>query len=406
MLIAVSVLMGYGFCLESNQADSFNLSYSPALSQHIEAAKAHRNDSGQSGYQQEVSASTSEMLPSAMATNNDENRSSTSPSAGASPVKDVKFVTFGGSDHQFCPGFLGDCSLALQNGRERKHDMACSPSIVRFSNDTLSRNKLHTLSSIIMILQQKQLEIRQHDKTVPSVPQNRNQEYASIYRSSQLKILEGVLGSLSITLQSIMQLRLAEQPRIIRLVDILKRYPKALKSQFREVVRVGVRTREASKVVERRGVRFAFTVWLCGLRLLQRAGHLRRTDPVLSQWIEFLCKHYDDHAINEYIHNGAAEYSVTSKAEEIAETVRTYVKAVQTAAERHPDSIYNDEWAHSQSNLTWCFVVVREEGVRCPTITESGISGEEEDEFVLVIDAEEAGEAQTENKEVAGRRVM
>ena len=252
-----------------------------------------------------------------------------------------------------------------------------------------------------MILQQKQLEIHQHNNSIPSVPKNQNQKYASIYRSSQLKILEGVLGSLSFTLQSIMQLRLAEQPRIVRLVDILKKYPKALKPHFREVVHVGVRTREVSKVVERRGVRFAFTVWLCGLRLFHRSGHLTCTEPVLSLWIDFLCKHYDDRAIDEYIHNGLGEDSPASKAEEIAETVRSYNKAIQIAVERHPDSIYKDEWARSQSSLTWCFVVVREEGVRCPTVTEHGILGEDKDEFVLAVDAENIMEVQSENSTVA-----
>ena len=275
--------------------------------------------------------------------------------------------------------------------------MVCSPSITKFSNNALSRNKLHTLSSIIMILQQKQMDIRQYDSRIPSVPRNQNQEYASIYRSSQLKILEGVLRSLSFTLQSIMQLRLAEQTRIVRLVNILKTYPKNLKPHFREVVHVGVRTREVRKIVKRRGVKFAFAIWLCGLRLLHRSGVLSCTDPVLGEWVDFLCKHYDDCAIHDYMHNTPGEDSPTSKADEMAETVRSYNKAIQMAVKRHPDSIYNDDWARSQSNLTWCLVVVREEGVRCPTVTGDVILGEEEDEFVLVIDADEAKAVHSEN---------
>ena len=398
----VSVLMGYGFCLDPNEADSFNLSYSPALSQHIEAAKARRKNVSGLGDQKQMPIGNSTMPSSAETTNADGNQSATTSIIGETPVKDVKFVSLGGSDYQFCPGFLADCSLALQNSRERKQNPACIPSITKFSNDTLSRNKLHTLSSIIMILQQKQTEIHQHDTSIPPTPRNQNQRYASIYRSSQLKILEGVLGSLSSTLKSIMQLKLAEQPRIIRLVDILKKSPKVLRPHFREVVHVGLRTRDAQKVVERRGVKFAFTIWLCGLRLLHRRGQLRNTDPALGEWMDFLCKHYDDRTIHECLTDKPkeaeeAQDSQMSKADEVAETVRSYDRAIQMAVKRHPESIYDDEWARDQSNLVWCFVVIREESVRCPTVTDGVVLGEDEDEFVLVIDGDEAELVRTEN---------
>ena len=371
--------MGFGFCLEDNQADSFNLSYAPALSRHIKAAKARRSEFKSGGPVSEIQPPSTSLIEGHTVTPGDSNHDL---------AEDVKFVSFGDGDYSFCPGFLADCSLALQNKRERQQDLVCSLAITRFSNDTLSRNKLHTISSILMILQQKQMEIRQFDKGLPLTPKNQNQVYASIYRSSQLQILEGVLQALSSTMQSISQIRFGELQRIIRLMDVLNGTPRSLKRHLREVIHAGVRTREANKIIERGGVKFAFAMWLCGLRLVHSSGTLADRDTALSEWIGFLCGHYDHHAIDECIRDVKDRNAPVSKAEEIAATVRSYTNAIQIAAQRHQDSIYNCEWARNPANLTWCLVVIREEGVRCPTVTESGILGEDKDEFVVVIDAE------------------
>ena len=392
--------MGYGFCLESNQADSFNLSYSPALSQHINTAKARHSDYRHTGRQKEGSSVKSEALSSPASGIGGEIQLSSDPRTEKTPPKDVKFVMLGYDDYRFSPGFLADCSLALLNGRERNQCMTCTQHDCKFSSITLSRNKLHTLSSIMMILQEKRAGIRKHDKNLPPTPQNKNQEFASIYRSSQLNILEGVLACLSSTLQSIIQLKFEEQPRIVHIQDILTSYPKSLKSHFREVVHAGVGTRDPNKVAKRRGVEFAFAVWLCGLRLLHHSRDLSSTESVLNRWIGFLCAHYGIQSTTEDTESWLARIATASKAQEVMNTAGSYVKAIQAAVEKHPESLYNDEWALNRLNLTWCLVVAREERVRCPTVTESGILGEEDDEFVLVIDLdaddEEIGKVESE----------
>lgn len=393
MLTTPLVLMGYGFCLESNHADSFNLTYSPTLSQHIDAAKSRISGSKLSSHQDEAPSAQLEVNSSPTPGIGEGIELSTEPRTENTPLKDIKFVMLGDDDYRFSPGFLADCSLALLNGRERNQRMECTPHDYKFSNNTLSRNKLHTLCSIIMILQEKRAGIRKHDRILPHAPCNENQHYASIYRSSQLRILEGVLGCLSSTLQAITQLKFPnhQQPRMIRIADILtSSRPETLKSHFREVVHAGVGSRDPGKVVKRRGVEFAFTMWLCGIRLLHQSGDLRTVEPVLDRWMAFLCACYDTPSPTEGMESWLARVATaSSKADDVAVTAGSYVKAVEMAVEKHPESLYRDEWARSVSNLMWCLVVAREERVRCPTVVEGGILGEEDDEFVLVVDLED-----------------
>lgn len=395
-LTAALVLMGYGFCLESNQADSFNLSYSPALSQHIDTAKARRKDSSYTGHQSETPLAQPKRISSATLSMCEDMQSPTHPRSDPTPLKDIKFVTLAEDDYRFSPGFLADCSLALLNGRERNQGMACAPHDYKFSTESISRNKLHTLCTIMMILHEKRADIRRHDHSLPPTPRTQNQQYASIYRSSQLRILDGVLACLSSTLQSITQLKVHQQPRIVHLSDILTHHlPKSLKPHFREVVHAGLGSRDPHKVAQRRGVEFAFAVWLCGLRLLHQSGDLAAAEPVLDRWIGFLCAHYDAQAATEDTKSWLARVataSSSSDAQEVVDTAGSYVKAVEAAVEKHPESIYKDEWALGLSNLMWCLVAAREERVRCPTVTESGMMGEEDDEFVLVIDLEDTGQ--------------
>lgn len=423
MLTELPVLMGYGFCLDPNQADCFNLSYSPALSQHIDQAKTKRKNASYAGHLSE----TTTTKPEGNSSDNPE-ASEVGQSSGreieSNPLKDVKFVMLGNNDYRFSTGFLADCSLALLNGRERNQHMACNLDAYKFSSNSLSRNKLHTLCSIMMILQDKRAEIRKHDNDFSFPPRTQNQSYASIYRSSQSGILNGVLACLSSTLQTITQLKFQEQSRVIHLKDILMTTsrPKQLKPHFREVVHAGVGSRDPHKVSQRRGVEFAFAVWLCGLRLLhlhdsdgrRRRGEigdfaaLSTTDPVLYSWIGFLCSHYpssqpdqpgdgeeEESDLAKWLAGMATASSSINKPQEVADTAASYIKAIKATGAKHPDSLYNHAWAHDLRNLMWCLVVAREERVRCPTVSQSGELGlEDEDEFVLVIDLDEDEDAE------------
>ena len=416
--------MGYGFCLDPNRADCFNLSYSPALSQHIDQAKTQRKKHSYAGRPSDTTTTKPESNSSDNPETSEVGQSS-GPEIESNPLKDVKFVMLGNNDYRFSAGFLADCSLALMNGRERNQRMACNLDAYKFSSNSLSRNKLHTLCSIMMILQDKRAEIRKHDRDFTFPPCTQNQSYASIYRSSQSGILDGVLACLSSTLQTITQLKFHEQSRVIHLKDILTTTsrPKQLKPHFREVVHAGVGSRDPHKVSQRRGVEFALAVWLCGLRLLHLHGSdgisrreevgdyaaLSTTDPVLYSWISFLCSHYpssqpdhagdegeeeeDDDDLAKWLAGMATASSSIKKPQEVADTAASYIKAIKATVTKHPDSLYNHTWTHNLRNLMWCLVVAREERVRCPTVSTSGELGlEDEDEFVLVIDLDEDAE--------------
>ena len=186
MLTFIPVLMGYGFCVESNPADTFNMDFSPVLSRRLELVIARLHGE---------------------------------PGLGDKPFPDKHWLSLKDGQPRFSPFFLYACRLALQIRREDDDwttDDKSVSALEILANDTLSRNKLHIVGSIIMILQQKRDMIRKHDKNLPPKPQNDKQKYASIYRSNQLDILEGTLESFSTTFGFIMQLkwRQSDQPRV------------------------------------------------------------------------------------------------------------------------------------------------------------------------------------------------
>lgn len=203
--------------------------------------------------------------------------------------------------YAFSAGLITDFSLVLRNARER--DPSTASAVVPPQHATsflptgLTRNKLHVLSVLFMILQEKRAGIHKHDDLLPSRPKGKKQQYAAVYRASQLRILEGVLDGLgealaTLTHSDLHNSRGGESPSIepsqpgerysshvIRLPDILtfstdssvSALSKRLTHDLRAVVHAGLNTRDPPKIVRRGGEEFAFAMWTCGLFLLLRS---------------------------------------------------------------------------------------------------------------------------------------
>ena len=426
LLITHSVLLGYGFCLPSNPADTFNLSYSPALTHMIRTARAEPHPSSNSNLMNRATDSSSEAPASKL------------EQLPALDIHSVRLVS-NATDHQgvaqvdahtetpsytFSNRFLGDFSLALCNERERRGNEAFQTlpaDLTSFSSNTLSRNKLTVLSTLAMILQDKWISIRRHDHDLLPAPIGRNQEFAAMYRASQLRILEQVLLALENTLVTITSLPLpgtepsasdkqrgTHRPlnRVVRLGDVLGGatrqandtdiiLPKQLKHSLRAIIHAGLGTRDPTRIARLCGEEFTFSMWLCGLSLLTSND----PNPDMRDWLEKLRKWYpkpelscsdsqqshrvenlkgssernrrDGNGLNSRHSRPTGEVSPEQlenrdEKAEVLSMATSYLSAVEATVAKHSGSLFNRPDVVTAQQLAWCLSVVRGEGVRCP----------------------------------------
>lgn len=418
--------MGYGFCLDPNPTDTFNLSYSPALVKHIELAL--------------TSSGTASQINVSHHQTQDTHRIGLLPTVSNIPASDTHVPNF--PDYSISQGFLTDFSLLLRNDREKKHSSPFHnppPDTTSFSATSLTRNKLHVLSSFIMVLQDKRAAIRKNDLRLPAKPQNQRQEYAAIYRQSQLDILEGILVSLERTLVSITahprpgvessSMTLSnnsahdqDRPRngVIAVRDVVgadshvssgaiatQGSSSRLTPHVRAVIHAGLRTRDPDRIVGRNGEEFAFAMWICGLRLVLDSnsdeGAIPDTDITLTKWLKRLEEWYplpsqpqttstttslsdqtnsandsnigkDDgnpteHEQEERRKRAKRDHDVSEdEAVDLYRTATSYRNVLDTVIKKHPDSLFNDRGAVTLDRLAWCIAVVSGEGVRIPRL--------------------------------------
>lgn len=406
MLTRFLVLMGYGFCLSPNPADRFSLGFSPAFCQHVEFAKARRlkatSKIGQSQTGEIRDALQSSPQQDGQSRKEDSNGSDSNTETSAPMnLHCVRLISRPSNEarsdeppYEFSPGFLSDFSLAISNHRESTIPLSCTPSLGSFANVSLSRNKLHVMCAIIMILQQKQAAIGTHDKELPERPLNQNQEYAFIYRSSQVRILARVLDALSATLHSFISIGPSQDSQIVRLEHILIQSPKSLAKDFRGVVHTALGTRDADKIKQRGGVECAFALWLCGLWVLDQRQVLEAAslfEATIVEWMQFLRATYGSSIATL---DSLCDIEVGMEPDDISDTATSYFEAVQTAVAKHPDSLYSSPEI-TAVRLGWCLRIIREESVRCPNLEAKMTQNDDDDndEFVLFL----AGERKSEN---------
>ena len=380
------VIMGYGFSLPKNPADHFTLGFSSAIAAYVDTVRQRRWLQSQAP------------VPGI----SDESRQETTEETS------IHCVSVRDRSPEFSPNFLEDFSIAIENPRECRKNERMLQSGYDLFGPSLSRNTLHVLSAIFMILGRGYTAIRKHDCGMIESPNNSRQVDAARYRKTQLHILDLVLLALSKKLSSLLEKKFedSKECKIVRLEDILTHSPKKLQMDFRSVLNAGVKTRDPAKIRQRGGTDFAFTVWLCGLLIYNRQdmGQLEPLDPSnsfneqCSHWLKFLQESYPEEE-SEIL--TAEVYSATVLEDDRAawfdpvrnstggvgstadstSTINSYLEAIQTCAKRHPQSLYNDVEV-SPKRLAWCYNIIRNEGVWIPNVRDK----EGDDEWMLYLD--------------------
>lgn len=398
--------MGYGFSLPNNEADHFSIAFSPAISSYIRSVRARRSAMGSKAEHGGDASNGAENEDLKM--KNGQPMESVDITETEEPAeKVIHWVSTLKGDYEFSPCFLADFAIAVENHREHGKVDNDPPDNGNFWDSPLSRNKLHVICAVFMILQKGQAAIKKHDEDLPQCPENVRQIDAARYRRSQLQILEKVLGSLGRSLKSYVGSNTSSDTksvRVIRLEDTLTSSPQRMLKDFRNVLKAGMRSRDPKKIRERGGTDFAFTVWLCGLWASQDMRHEQEgkahadaeLEPRFLLWLQFLSKAYPENAetkqsdgnpdTDTHGMDGTEWFDpIRNKDAEgdLSLVIASYLDAIRVAVAKHPQSLYNNPKITAE-RLQWCLNIVRMEGVWYPNLQEDG--QEEEDEWMLFLD--------------------
>ncbi|KAL6717637.1 hypothetical protein ACLMJK_005552 [Lecanora helva] len=379
------LIMGYGFSLPDNPADHFSIGFSPAVAANINLTRENRLRQ-----KQRMQNDALKCLD-----------------LGKFEDIDIHWVRIRKNQLEFSARLLEDVSIAVENPRERKNadlDLRLNLELLK---TPLSRNKLHVLCALIMIMQKAQTSISKFSPDLPKFPQNSRQADAARYRQTQLTIIDYALGTLISILSSLFQNRAdcQEGARIARLEDILTDSPAKLKKDLRSVLNAGLKTRDPAKVRERGGTDFAMTVWLCGFMIYCRPYKdeseqaLELESPFNRKcllWLRLLIQEYPkeskdarfEKASGADLEDDKAKWldpvrnsiSLGDRFEETISTIASYMDAIKVCVDKHPQSLYNDPELDPKQ-LEWCYRVVRHEGVWIPNLFNS----EGDDEWVLLL---------------------
>ena len=393
------VIMGYGFSLPGNTSDHYSLGFSPAIATYIKAAKARRSARTPSQSALEFDNSQPEAFGGSVRGGSQVLESSKDFNVEEILEQNIHWVRLVENEsYEFSPQFLEFLSVAVENPREAHVEDNCSAYKTDFSTRQFSRNKLHVICAVIMILQKGQKAIQENDKDLPRAPQNSKHVDAARYRHGHLSILDGVLDCMYMFLKSVTTPE-TNGPRVVRLEDILTNSPKSLLKDLRGVLNAGIRTRDPMKIRERGGVDFAFTAWLCGLWVYAQSGTKGEDEINLTyfRWLQFFQQNYAEPSEDSISDERPGDPLLEERAEwfdpirsasgvaglEVSFIARSYLDAVQAATEKRPHSVYSDGRV-TVRRLEWCLNIIRNEGVWCPSLDEG--KREEDDEWVLFLE--------------------
>ena len=400
--------MGYGFSLPENTSDHYSLGFSPAIAAYIRDTKARRlarkpsSDAVQSQSTRESDSLQLRQVEGTFRSGGQILESLEDLNMEEILEQNIHWVRLlENQSYEFSPQFLENFSIAVENSREAHMADHCSAFTTHLLGRDFSRNKLHVICAVIMILQKGQRAIREHDRDLPQAPQNRKQVDAARYRDGQLKILDVVLDSMCNFLESITTTKSPEasDPRVVRLEHILSESPKSLLKDLRGVLNAGIRTRDPTKIRQRGGVDFAFTTWLCGLWILSLSDPKGEDEinPKYLRWLHFLQQNYAEPSEDSMEHRRLETpvleeravwfdpvRSAGGDAELDSELIaRSYLDAVQAATKKRPQSVYNDARI-TVRRLEWCLNIIKNEGVWCPNLDQG--EDEEDDDWVIFLE--------------------
>lgn len=313
--------------------------------------------------------------------------------------------------YEFSPHFLGDCSKIFSNTREIAISGFYSQASVEFSDGELSRNKLHVICVITMMLQRKWRAITQHSHKLPRWPESTKAFHAARYRRNQVHLLR------MLTSHFLQLLRTSggidslpgRDGRIVRLERILTQSPQGLLVDFRAALHAGLGTRNPGKIRSKGWAECTFTLWLCGLwswRASERQGLDSSRDPRFAScilgWLCFLERVYghpdklqadedivpqlnESEGMKEPIGaQDAGSNTLDSRADSVL-VAKSYLMVVEAAVKKNPQSLYGNPVV-TIARLVWCLDIVTEEGVMAPNL--EGKADEEADEFVLFMETD------------------
>ena len=407
-MIDILVIMGYGFSLPHNSSDHYSLGFSPAIAAYIKATRArrlaHKPNSAAVQSQSVKDIDDIESNPSRGTFKSGGQVIESSEDWNVEEIleQNVHWIRIlENESYEFSPHFLENFSIAVENPREAQIADNCSIDKTKFSDGDFSRNKLHVLCAVTMILQKAQRAIRKNDKNLPQAPQNSKQVDAARYRDSQLGILDSVLESMYSFLKSVTTPSPPETSKlsVLRLESIFTEIPKGLLKDLRGVLNAGMRTRDPVKIRERGGVDFAFTAWLCGIWIYSQSDTKREDEmnPRYLRWLHFLQQNYAE-PLEESTDGPKPEISDLEERAEWFDPIRSenggaklestfiarsYLDAIQAATEKRPQSLYSDKRV-TMKRLEWCLNVIRNEGVWCPDLDQG--EDEEDDDWVLFLE--------------------
>lgn len=307
--------------------------------------------------------------------------------------------------YEFSPGFLGDCSIAFANERELAESDFQLRSSIDFSVAQSSRNMVHVMCAVTMILQRQQMAIMKHDLDLPQWPANEKQFHAARYRRNQIQILSSVIGILLQSLRRLpgLSMATAKDMRVIRLENILTDSTANILTDFRAALNAGLGTRNPAKIRKNGWVECAFTLWLCGLWLQYISNIRENSSPISSipsnllRWLEFLSRAYWTPSeikpqreqmvqpVKTDSHMTRCTDIITSEqnCDETQLLCESFLTVISAAVTKNPRSLYGNP-SVTVTRLRWCLNIIRQEGVMCPNL--EGKIGEENDEYVLFLE--------------------
>lgn len=370
--------MGYGFSLFKNHSDHCNLAFGSVAVARIQAIHHRR----------EPAAAGSELSEA-------KNSPNLRPSEGASTYVSPTGVGWVGLIHgvqensepnshlpkyMFSPDFLAQAFMAFSNAHERVNKSFTND--VDFSGTPVSRNKLHTMCAIIMLLQKQQMDIIVANAALPDWPENERQFHAARYRRGQLLILRTVIQSIITNLRRLVGFDplWPRDKRILRLEHILKAGPKEFLQDFRAALHAGLGTRNPDKIRQRNLVEVSFTIWLCGLWLWSSQYKQQCRSLLLgstARWVAFVHVTYGEES------QTGRQWAETPASEEDESIVQSCHAIIEAATAKNPRSMYCCLRADSP-RLLWCLRVIREESFMCPGL--DGDVGDEGDELMLFLE--------------------
>lgn len=289
------------------------------------------------------------------------------------------------SVYMFSPKFLGQASLAFSNAREGLNGILTDN--IDFATTPVSRNKLHTMGAITMMLQKQCIDIVITNAELPAWPKNERQFYAARYRRGQLLILRTVIQSIITNLRQLVGLDPSSprNRRIICLEHMLKAGPKEFLQDFRAAIHAGLGTRNPQRIKRQNSVEAVFTLWLCGLWLWtlpalssEREVVARPELPTMTaNWMAFVRATYGEESVI------GRQWTGIAACEESDSLIESCHRIVKAAVARHQGSVYNCSEANTH-RLLWCLRVVREESFMCPDL--EGDVEDENDELMLFLE--------------------